>query len=91
MQATNRTRKLLTALSIVLFSSTLIGAAALQSARQAATTPVAAPTLQAPTIGVPTGEFQNGVAVYRLPPIAVTLSRSEALARMAQEDAVAMK
>jgi hypothetical protein len=42
-------------------------------------------------IGVPTGEVQNGVRVYRLPSIAVTVSRSEALARIAREDALAMK
>jgi hypothetical protein len=92
MQATNRTRRILTALSVVLVAAALIGAAAWHPAQElsgaAPTVTSAAPT---PLVGVPTGEYQDGVAVYRLPSIAVTVSRSEALARIAREDALAMK
>ena len=42
-------------------------------------------------VGVPTGEFANGVPVYRLPSITVTASQSAELAKMAQEESVAMK
>ena len=49
--------------------------------------PASAPT---PMVGVATGEYQNGVPVYRLPPVTVTVSRSAELAKMAREDAVAM-
>lgn len=77
MQATNRTRKLLAALSIALVASMLIGAAALHPAKQAVpNSPVAVPTVQAPLMGVATGEYQDGIMVYRLPSIAVTVSRS---------------
>ena len=86
MQATNRTRKLVAALSIALVASMLIGAAALHPTKHAVpNTPLALPTVQAPLIGVPTGESQEGVMVYRLPSIAVTVSRSETLARTARE------
>jgi hypothetical protein len=39
---------------------------------------------------VATGEFVNGVPVYRLPSVNVTASRKAELAKMAQEEAVAM-
>ena len=41
-------------------------------------------------VGVATGEFVDGVAVYRLPSVDVTVSRSAELAKMAREDALAM-
>src|SRR5258708_7813408 len=40
----------------------------------------------APMVGTFTGEFENGVSVYRLPAIPVTTSRSVELARMAREE-----
>jgi hypothetical protein len=89
MQATNRIRKIVTAVSVVLVAAVLIGAAAWQHpAREAVPT---SPAVHVPVIGVPTGEYQSGVPVYRLPSIAVSVSRSEALARMAREDSLAMK
>ena len=92
MQATNRIRKILTALSVVLFAIALIGAAVWHPTREPVPTSLAAGSaVQAPVIGVATGEYQNGAPVYRMPSIAVTVSRSEVLARMAREDAVAMK
>jgi len=92
MQATSRTRNILAALVIVLVAATLIGATAWTPTRQA---PVAAPLgkvdIPAPLVGTFTGEFDNGAPVYRLPSIAVTASRSAELAKMAQEERLAMK
>ncbi len=54
--------------------------------RQALARANAAPAAK---IGVATGETHNGAPVYRLPKVAVTVSRSEELARMTQEDKLA--
>jgi len=43
----------------------------------------------APMIGTFTGEYENGVAVYRLPPIAITADRKTEMAKMAREDRLA--
>jgi hypothetical protein len=40
-------------------------------------------------VGVPTGEVDNGRPVYRLPTVEVAVSRSEELARIAREEALA--
>ena len=48
-------------------------------------------SLPVPEAAFATGELVDGVPVYRLPPVNVTVSRSAALAEMAKEDAVAMK
>jgi hypothetical protein len=45
----------------------------------------------APMVGTPTGEFDHGVPVYRLPAVSVTTSRSAELARMAQEEQLAKR
>lgn len=45
----------------------------------------------APVVGVPTGEFDGGLPVYRLPAVTVTATRSAELAEMTQEEAAAMK
>ena len=51
---------------------------------------VAWPTQEKGTVvGVRTGEYDKGVAVYRLPTVNVTVSRSEELARIAREEAIA--
>ncbi len=39
---------------------------------------------------VATGEYVNGVPVYRLPTVSVTASRKAELAKMAREEAVAV-
>ena len=39
----------------------------------------------APVVGVPTGEFDRGLPVYRLPAITVTATRSVELARQDAE------
>jgi hypothetical protein len=92
MQATNRTCKILTALSVVLVTAALIGAAASHPAQEPSgaspTVAFAAPT---PMVGTSTIANQDGVAVYRLPSIAVTVSRSEVLARLAREEKLVMK
>ena len=92
MQATNRLRKILTALSLVLIAAVLIGAAGRYPTQEPVqASPVAGYMVEAPVIAVATGEYQNGAPVYRMPSIAVTVSRSEALARIAREDSLAMK
>ena len=92
MQAKNRIRKILTTLSAAFVAIVLIGAVAWHPTREpASTSPVVGSSVQAPVVGVATGEYQNGAPVYRMPSIAVTVSRSEVLARMAREDALAMK
>ncbi|MCC6198256.1 MAG: hypothetical protein IT518_27705 [Burkholderiales bacterium] len=40
-------------------------------------------------VGVRTGEYQDGVPVYRLPTVTVSVKRSEALAKIAREEAIA--
>lgn len=91
MHPTNRIRKILTAVSIVLVAAALIGAAARNPTKEMPSTPVAAGTVPAAMIAEPTGEYENGLPVYRLPSIAVTVSRSEALARIAREESLAAK
>ena len=44
-------------------------------------------TNQAPIIGIATGEMVDGVRVYRLPPINVTVSRRAELAKIERERA----
>ena len=91
MNASNRVR-IAAAVASVVIAALLMGAVDRTPAKSSAS---AQPVVQAPAIvpmvGVATGEFQNGVPVYRLPAVAVTETRSQALARIAREDAVAMK
>lgn len=78
MQASNLVRALIAAVSIVLVATALVGAT-WYSDRNAGSG-------GAPVVGVPTGEYVNGVAVHRLPSITVTASRSEELARIANDE-----
>jgi hypothetical protein len=78
MQASTLVRALIATLSIVLVATALVGAT-WYSGKDAASGAV-------PVVGVPTGEYVNGVAVHRLPSITVTASRSEEMARMANEE-----
>ena len=92
MQATSRTRRILAALVIVLVAATLIGARAWTPATQAPVAALAAKfDAPVPLVGTFTGEFDNGAPVYRLPSIVVTASRNAEPAKMAQEEALAMK
>ncbi|MEO8509412.1 MAG: hypothetical protein ABI593_17430 [Betaproteobacteria bacterium] len=91
MNASNRVRIATAVLSVVI-AALLMGAVDRNAAKSVATpAPVAQSQVAVPLIGVATGEFQNGVPVYRLPAVTVTETRSQALARFAREDAVAMK
>jgi hypothetical protein len=42
-----------------------------------------------PMIGVPTGEYVGNAPVYRLPTVTVAVKRSEELAKIAREEAMA--
>ena len=91
MNASNRVR-IATAVLAVVIAALLMGAVDRNTATSpAAPTPVAHSHAAVPAIGVATGEFQDGVPVYRLPSVSVTETRSQALARFAREDAVAMR
>ena len=70
-------------LTIALVVSAIAGTATVGAVRHS--------SLASPAVGVATGEYVDGVPVYRLPAVNVTLSRSAALAEMAKEDAVALK
>ena len=92
MQATNRRSNMVVALAIALMAATLIGATVWTPAKKTpATSPVAKTDTLAPMSGTFTGEFENGVPVYRLPAITVTTSRSAELAKMASEEHFAAK
>jgi hypothetical protein len=92
MQVTNRIRNTVAVLCIVLAAAALIGATVWTPAKTApATSSVAKTETLTPMVGTFTGEFENGVPVYRLPDITVTVSRSAELARMAQEEQLARK
>jgi len=91
MQATNRIRIAAAVLSVVI-AAPLMGAVDKTPAKSTSVpAPAARSEAVTPVVGVATGEFQNGVPVYRLPAVAVTETRSHALARIAREDALAMK
>ena len=92
MKATYLTRTAIAVVSIIVVVSALIGATVLRRSNASAVAlPTASSATAAPLTGVPTGEYQNGLPVYRLPPIAVTANRREAVAEMAREESLAMK
>ena len=72
MQASNLVRTVITTLSIVLVTTALIGATWYTTKETPAPLPM---------VGVTTGEFVDGVPVYRLPSITVTARRSDVLGR----------
>jgi hypothetical protein len=92
MQARNLTR-----IAAVTFLTSLaagvVVATTMLSPAKAPSTPSNMPIahVQAPMVGVPTGEMQNGVPVYRLPSVTVAVSRSAELAKMAREEQLASK
>ena len=63
---------------------TLVSGGRADTARSAARMVVAPPTS---VVGEFTGAYVDGVPVYRLPPIAVSTTRSEAIARIDRENA----
>lgn len=77
-------------LAIPLLAATLITAATLGWAGETIGGQTSAnPTVQAQWVGVFTGEFANGVPVYRLPPVTVSANRNVELAKMKREQHLA--
>ncbi len=88
MQTTNSRRTRIAALSSLVIAAA-VSAMVVLVPGQAPTT-LSSVTTPAAMIGVANGETQNGVSVYRLPTVAVTVSRSVELARMEEEDRQAL-
>ena len=93
MQAKNLTRIAAVTFLTSLAAGVVVATTMLSPAAKAPTAPSNPPIaqVQAPMVGLPTGEMQNGVPVYRLPSVTVSVSRSAELARMALEDQIAAK
>lgn len=92
MNAKNRIRNAIAVVTLVASAGMLIAIASPRPAAHYAAQPAPTPTIApAPVVGFATGEFEKGVPVYRLPSITVAVSRSEELAKMAKEDALAAK
>jgi len=90
VHASNLIRSILATLCIVLAAAALIGATVWTTVQLAPVmAPVAKSDFPVPMVGTLTGEFENGIPVYRLPAITVTASRSVELARMAREEQMA--
>ncbi len=90
MHATNRTSYQAVPLLAAIVIATAIAAFASAAAEEPKATRVLPGTsTQASMVGAATGETVNGVAVYRLPPITITVSRKVELAKIAQEEAIA--
>ena len=88
MQTTNSRRTRIAALSSLVIAAA-VSAMVVLVPGQAPTT-LSSNNAPASMIGVATGATQNGMPVYRLPTVAVTVSRSVELARMTQEDKLAL-
>lgn len=93
MQAKNLTRiaavTFLTSLAAGVVVATTMLSPIAKAPAATANAPIA--QVQAPMVGLPTGETQNGVPVYRLPSVTVAVSRSAELARMAREEQIAAR
>ena len=92
MKASNRTRIAAVTLLTSLVTGVVVATTILSPAK-APSSPSNVPIahVQAPMVGVPTGEMENGVPVYRLPSVTVAVSRSAALAEIAREEQLAAK
>lgn len=86
MTAKTRNRRLAIAVVLAAAASGLVGAAH-YTTRDVQIPARIAP--QTPTVGAATGEYDHGLPVYRLPSVQVTVSKSDALAAMAREEALA--
>ena len=92
MQTTSRSRNLFAAVSLAVLAVGVVAATTWTPSRQApVATAVSQVATQVSMIGMPTGELQDGVPVYRLPPVAVVVSRSVELAKIAREERLALK
>lgn len=90
MQATNRANLGTVELFAAVLVAALIATATPASAGEsAATQPAAKPSAPVQWVAVFTGEYVNGVPVYRLPTVSVSANRKVELAKMAQEDKLA--
>ena len=88
MQTRIRTAHLISVIAAVLVAGVVIASVLSVEFHRPTTAPVTVGAT-APVVGTPTGELQQGLPVYQLPTIAVTASRSEELAKMAREEALA--
>jgi len=86
MTAKTRNRRLAIAVVLAAAASGLVGAAHYTTRDVPIPARIAA---QTPTVGTATGEYDHGLPVYRLPSVQVTVSKSDALAAMAREEALA--
>ena len=92
MHASNLIRSILATLCIVLAAAALIGATVWTTVQLAPVmSPAAKTESPASMVGTLTGEFENGVAVYRLAAISVTANRSVELTQMAREEQFARR
>jgi hypothetical protein len=81
MNASRRNRLLIVGIVCAVAASGLVGAAVRYGVSHFHSPAVA--------VGAPTGEFDRGLPVYRLAPVDVTVTRSEALGRIEREEAMA--
>jgi len=88
MQTTNSNRTRITFLSSLVIAVVVTAMFVLVPGQAPATQ--SSLDMPKPMVAVATGETQNGLPVYRLPAVAVSVSRSEELARMTQEDRMAL-
>lgn len=92
MTTTNRRRTQFATVASIAIAAALVAAATLSPARSALMPANAARSATpAATVGAATGDYENGLPVYRLPAVTVTASRSAELAKMAQEEGVALR
>ena len=73
--------------SLALLAAVFIAGAAPAAAAEAlAHAPSSSAAIQGQTVGVFTGEFVNGIPIYRLPSISVSANRTAELAKMEREE-----
>ena len=87
MQAKTRKSLYVASLLTAPFAAILIATAWLAPVSESSVAPQAATAPSLSMIGVPTGELVNGIPVYRLPTVTVSVNRSVEIARIEQEDA----
>ncbi len=87
MQAKTRKSLYVASLLTAPLAAILIATAWLAPVGNASVAPQAATAAPVAMLGVPTGELVNGIPVYRLPAVTVSVKRSVELARIEQEDA----
>ena len=92
MTTTHRRRTQFATVAGIAIAAALVAAATLSPARSALTPANAANSATpAPVAAAATGDYENGLPVYRLPAVTVTASRGAERAKMAQEQRVALR